>query len=87
MLNNQYLKLRNLKLYFIKSHISTFSGFKLYFYFQQFSLAFATLKTSSEKNHGTGLVPAKSTGPEPVPAQIPPEPVPDRNWNSGRVLV
>ena len=32
-----------------------------------------------KKNCGTGLVPAKSTGtgPELVPAQIPPEPVPD----------
>ena len=27
------------------------------------------------------------TGPEPVPAQIPPEPVTERNRNSGRVLV
>ena len=35
------------------------------------------------------MVPAKSTGtgPEPVPAQIQPEPVPDRNWISGWVLV
>ena len=33
-----------------------------------------------EQNLGTGLVPAKSTGtgPEQVPAQIPPEPVPDQ---------
>ena len=32
-----------------------------------------------EKNCGTGLVPAKSTGtgPEPVPAQISPEPEPE----------
>ena len=39
------LKLRNLKLYFMKSNISTFSDFKLYL----FSTAiFATLKTRSE---------------------------------------
>ena len=37
----------------------------------------ATLKTRSEKNRGTGLVPAKSTGTGPEPAQIPPEPVPE----------
>ena len=69
--NNQYLKLRNLKLYFIKSNISTFSDFELYLFLTVF---FATLKTRSEKNRGTGLVPVKSTGtgPEPVPARIPP---------------
>ena len=35
----------------------------------------------------TNAVPAKSTGTGPEPAQILPEPVPDRNRNSGRVLV
>ena len=70
--NNQYLKLRNLKLYFITRDISTFSDFKLFS-----TVLFATLKlkTRSEKSRGTGrgLVPDKSTGPKPVPAQIPPE--------------
>ena len=39
------------------------------------------------KNFCTGLVPAKSTGtqPEPVPAQIPPERVPERTGT--RILV
>ena len=71
--NNQYLKLRNLKLYFIISNIFTFTDFELY----QFStVLFATLKTRSKKNLGSGLVPAKSTGtgPELVLARIPPEP-------------
>ena len=72
--NNKYLKIRKLKLYLIKSSISTFSDFELYLFSTVF---FATLlKTRSEKNCGTGLVPAKSTatGPVPVPARIPPEP-------------
>ena len=62
--NNQYLKLRNLKLYFIKSNISTFFDFELYLFS---TVIFATLKTRSEKNRGTGLVPAKSTGTVPEP--------------------
>ena len=74
-------KLRNLKLYFMKSNISKFSDFELYLFS---TVLFTTLKTRSEKHHGTGLIPAKNL---PVPAQIPPEPVPDRNRNSGRVLV
>ena len=57
-LNKQYLKLRNLKLYFIKSNISTFSDFKLYLFS---TVLFATLKTRSEKSRGTGLVPAHIT--------------------------
>ena len=73
--NNQYLKLRNLKSYFIKSNISTFSDFELFLFS---TVIFATLKTSSERNRVTGLVPAKYTGTEPVPAPIPLEPVPDR---------
>ena len=47
----------------MKSKISTFSGFKLYILSTVF---FGTLKTRSEKNLGAGLVPAKSTRPEPV---------------------
>ena len=68
----QYLKLRNLKLYFIKSNISTFYDFKLYL-FSKVLFATSKLKTLSEKNRGTGMVPAKSsgTGPKPVPAQFP----------------
>ena len=54
--NNQYLKLKNLKLFFIKSNISDFELYLLSTVF------FVTLKTRSEKNRGTGLVPARSTG-------------------------
>ena len=68
----------------MKSNISTFSDFELYLFS---TVLFATLKTRSEKNRGSGLVPAKSPGTGPEPAQIPLEPVPDRNRNSGRVLV
>ena len=53
--------------------ITEISEFQLYLFS---TVLFVTLKTHSEKNRVTGLVPAKSTGtgPDPVPAQIPPEP-------------
>ena len=73
MVHNQYLKLRDLKLYFMKSNISKVSDFELYLFS---TVLFATFKTRSKKKiRGTGL----------VPVQIPPEPVPDRNF--GQVLV
>ena len=47
---------------FIKINISTFSEIKLYLFS---TVLFATLKIRSEKNRGTGLLPAKSTGTGP----------------------
>ena len=48
----QYLKFKDLKSYFIKSNISTFTDIELYL----FSTVFATLKTRFEKNRGTGQI-------------------------------
>ena len=76
--NNRYLKLSNFKLFFIKSNISKFSDFELYLFSTVF---FATLKARSEKI----AVPVKYRPNKPVPARI--LPVPDRNRNSGRVLI
>ena len=66
------MKLRNLKFYFIKSNIFTFSDFKLYLFS---TVLFATLKQALKKI----AVPVwyrptpNTTGTGPKPAQIPPE--------------
>ena len=77
MVHNQYLKLRDLKLYFMKSNISKVSDFELYLFS---TVLFATLKTRSKKiirgtgpnSTGTGTGqefrsgPSSGTGANPV---------------------
>ena len=76
--NNQYLKLRNLKLHFIKSNISTFSDFKLNLFS---TVLFATLKTRSQTKIAVPVwfQTGTSTGPNSTGTATGPD--------SGRVLV